>query len=200
MRILDKNGDWLAEYRRDVQIACEEIARSFTIEPSTLLADVYSLPAHNHRTFLCRVTCEGGFMRIYYAKAEQNSIWFSEPIYMYRFEEARQFAEHPIRRGRIICGKKLIRKTAVDHFMTLVNAIEPINAVVQKNAIEPFNAVEQKIDSELTAIRLYENGEVIREIAFTDAERLILREDVDAELYARHLNGLHLFIERIICG
>lgn len=194
MRLIDKGGDWLAEYRRDVRIACEEIAQIFTIEPSTLIADIYSLPAHNHRTFLCRVTCEGGFMRLYFAKPEQNSIWFSEPIYMYRFEEARQFAEHPIRRGRIICGKKLIRKTAVDHFLQLVNA------VVQVNAIEPINAVVQEIDSELTAIRLFENGEVTREIAFTDAERLVFREDVDTELFAKHLNGLHLFIERIICS
>lgn len=189
MRILDKNGDWLAEYRRDVQIACEEIAQSFPIEPSALIADVYSLPAHNHQTFLCRVTCEGGFMWLYYAKAVQNSIWFSEPIFMYRFEEARQFAEHPIRRGKIICGKKLIRKTAVDHFMTLVSAV---------SEKQPAETVTPFIDSEFTSIRLYESGEVKREIAFTDAERLILREDVDAELYAKHLNGLHLFIERII--
>lgn len=191
MRILDKNGDWRSEYRRDVQIACEEIAQIFTIEPSALIADIYSLPAHNHQTFLCRVACEGGFMRLYYAKAEQNSIWFSEPIYMYRFEEARQFAEHPIRRGRIICGKKLIRKTAIDHFMTLVSA------VAEK---QPAETVTPFIDSEFTAVRLYESGEVTREITFTDAERLILREGVDAELFAKHLNGLHLFIERIICS
>lgn len=191
MRLIDKGGDWLAEYRRDTQIACEEIARSFTIEPPTLVADVYSLPAHNHRTFLCRVTCEGGYIWLYYAKAEQNSIWFSEPIYMYRFEEARQFAEHPIRRGKIICGKKLIRKTAVDHFLQLVNA------VVQK---QPAETVTPFIDSELTAIRLFENGEVTREIAFTDAERLLLSEGADAELVVKHLNGLHLFIERMICS
>lgn len=191
MRIIDSSGDWLAEYQRDVRIACEEIAQIFTIEPSTLIADIYSLPAHNHRTFLCRVTCEGGFMRLYYAKAEQNSIWFSEPIYMYRFEEARQFAEHPIRRGRIICGKQLIRKTAVDHFMTLLNAA---------SEKQPAETVTPYIDSELTAIRLFENGEITREIAFTDAERLVFREDVDAELFAKHLNGLHLFIERIICS
>lgn len=190
--MLDSGGDWAAEYRRDVQIACEELARIFpelSGKPSTLIADVYSLPAHNHQTFLCRATCEGGFMRIYYAKAVQNSIWFSEPIFMYRFEEAVKFAEHPIRRGRIICGKKLIRKAAVDRFMALVSAVSDN---------QPAETVTPLIDSELTAIRLFENGEVTREIMFTDAERLSFREDADAELTARQLNGLCRFIERII--
>lgn len=189
MRMIDKAGDWFAEYRRDMQIACEEIAASFPLDPKDLIADVYSLPAHNHQTFLCRATCEGGFIWLFYAKAVQNSIWFSEPIYMYRFEEARKFADHPIRRGRIVCGKKLIRKSAVDHFLSLVNAV---------SEKQPVETVTPFIDSELTAIRLYENGEVTRELAFTDSERLVFREDTDEELFARHLNGLHLFIERII--
>lgn len=189
MRMIDKAGDWLAEYRRDLQIACEEIAANFPLDSKNLIADVYSLPAHNHQTFLCRLVCEGGFMKLLYAKAVQNSIWFSEPIFMYRFEEAKQFAEHPIRRGRIVCGKKLIRKSAVDHFLSLVSAVSEKQSV---ESVTPF------IDSELTAIRLYESGEVARELAFTDAERLVFREGTDTETFARHLNALHLFIERLI--
>lgn len=192
MRMLDNGGGWLAEYRRDVEIACAELSRIFpelSAKTSTLFTDVYSLPAHNHQTFLCRATCEGGFMRIYYAKAVQNSIWFSEPIFMYRFEEARQFADHPIRHGRIICGKKLIRRTVVDRFMSLVNA-------VSEN--RPAETVAPSLDSELTVIRLFENGEVKREIMFTDAERLVFREGEDAESAARQLNGLCAFIERMI--
>lgn len=189
MRMIDSGGDWYAEFQRDIQLAQAEIALNFPIDPLTLIADIYSLPAHNHQTFLCRVACEGGFMKLFYAKAVQNSIWFSEPIYMYRFEEAKSFAEHPIRRGKIVCGKKLIRKTAVDHFLALVSAV---------SEKQPANIVTPFIDSELTVIRLYESGSVSRELAFTDAERLIFRDGTDAELFAKHLDRLHLFIERII--
>lgn len=189
MRIKENAADWYAEYRRDILIAQAELALSFPIDPLNLIGDIYCLPAHNHQTFLCRVICESGFMKLVYAKAVQNSIWFSEPIYMYRFEEAKSFADHPIRRGRIVCGKKLIRKTAVDHFLAM------LDAVADK---QPKELVTPALDSELTAIRLYENGEVLRELAFTDAERLIFRDGADASTYTKYLRGLHLFIERII--
>lgn len=189
MRMIDNDADWYTEYQCDIRLAQAEIALNFPFDPPNLIGDIYCLPAHNHQTFLCRVICESGFMKLVYAKAIQNSIWFSEPIYMYRFEEARSFADHPIRRGRIICGKKLIRKTAVDHFLAM------LGAVADK---QPDGLVTPALDSELTAIRLYENGKVTRELAFTDAERLIFRDGTDAKLFAKHLNGLHLFIERII--
>lgn len=189
MRIIDNGGDWHTEYLCDIRLAQAELAPIFPVDPLDLVGEVYCLPAHNHQTFLCRVICEGGFMKLVYAKAVQNSIWFSEPIYMYRFEEAKSFADHPIRRGRIVCGKKLIRKNVADHFLTLVGAVSDK---------QPDGLVTPALDSELTAIRLYENGIVVREIAFTDAKRLVFREGADAELFAKHLNGLHLFIERII--
>lgn len=189
MRMIDSNADWYAEYQCDIQLAQAEIALNFPIDPPDLIGDIYSLPAHNHQTFLCRVVCESGFMKLIYAKAVQNSIWFSEPIYMYRFEEAKRFADHPIRRGRIVCGKKLIRKTAVDHFLTMLGAVSDK---------QPGDLVTPTLDSELTVIRLYENGEVTREIAFTDAERLVFREDTDVPTYTKYMQGLHMFIERII--
>lgn len=189
MRIKENAADWYAEYRRDILTAQAELALNFPVDPLNLIGDIYCLPAHNHQTFLCRVICEGGFMKLVYAKAVQNSIWFSEPIYMYRFEEAKSFADHPIRRGRIVCGKKLIRKTAVDHFLTLLGAVSDK---------QPDGLVTPALDSELTAIRLYENGKVVREIAFTDAERLVFRDGADTSTYTKYLQGLHLFIERMI--
>lgn len=189
MRRIDNGADWHDEYRRDIQIAREEIALNFPIAPENMIADVYCLPAHNHQTFLCRVICESGFMKLIYAKAVQNSIWFSEPIYMYRFEEARSFADHPIRHGRIVCGKKIIRKTAVDHLITMISAIADE---------QPDDLVSPVIDSEFTVVTMFENGEQTREIAYTDAEKLVFRGDAENPYYANYMRDLHLIIERII--
>ena len=189
MRMTGSGADWYEEYVLDIQIAREEIALNFPIDPKELIADIYCLPAHNHQTFLCRVICESGFMKLIYAKAVQNSVWFSEPIYMYRFEEAKKFADHPLKRGRIICGKRIIRKTAIDHLTQILNTVSDK---------QPDDLVTATLDCEFTAIRVYENGEMIREIMFTDAEKLVFREEEDTQNYITYMRDLHLIVERNI--
>lgn len=187
MRKIENSTNWYEGYKRDVQIAQTEIALNFGSEPNGTICDIYSLPSHNHQTFYCKVISENGFTKLIYAKAIQNSIWFSEPIYMYRFEEAKCFSDHPIRNGRILCGKKIVKKSLVERFLLLLSELSDD---------QPDDLVEPAIDSELTAIRLYEEGKVVREVLYTDAEKLVFRENNTK--YREYMRDLHRFIEKII--
>lgn len=189
MRKIENSDNWYAGYQRDVQIAQTELALCVFSEASETVCDVYSLPSHNHQTFYCRFINENGFIKIEYAKAVQNSIWFSEPIYMYRFEEAKMFADHPIRNGRIVCGKKIIRYSFLEQLTQIVNKLSDN---------QPDDLVDPCLDSELTAIRIYEQNKIIREILYTDSEKLNFREEDAQSKYAEYMRDLHLYIEKII--
>lgn len=189
MRKIENSGNWYAGYQRDVQIAQTELALCVFSEANETLCDVYSLPSHNHQTFYCRFINENGFIKIEYAKAVQNSIWFSDPIYMYRFEEAKMFADHPIRKGRIICGKKIISYSILEQLMRILNSLSDD---------QPNDLVDPSIDAELTAIRVYEQNKVIREILYTDSEKLVFRKDDANGKNTEYMRDLHLYIEKII--
>lgn len=189
MRKIENSGNWYAGYQRDVQIAQTELALCVFSEANETLCDVYSLPSHNHQTFYCRFINENGFIKIEYAKAVQNSIWFSDPIYMYRFEEAKMFADHPIRKGRIICGKKIISYSLLEQLMRILNSLSDD---------QPNDLVDPSIDAELTAIRVYEQNKVIREILYTDSEKLVFRKDDANGKNTEYMRDLHLYIEKII--
>lgn len=189
MRKIENSDNWYAGYQRDVQIAQTELALCVFSEASETVCDVYSLPSHNHQTFYCRFINENGFIKIEYAKAVQNSIWFSEPIYMYRFEEAKMFADHPIRNGRIVCGKKIIRYSFLEQLTQIVNKLSDN---------QPDDLVDPCLDSELTAIRIYEKNSVVRKILYTNSEKLIFREEDTQGKYAEYMRDLHLYIEKII--
>lgn len=188
MRKIENSDNWYAGYIRDIQIAQTEIALNFAPDTEDTVCDIYSLPSHNHQTFFCKIVNENGFSKLIYAKAVQNSIWFSEPIYMYRFEEAKCFSDHPIRNGRIYCGKKIVNKNTVERLLMTLNALLPD---------QPEDIVAPTIDAELTAVRLYENGKVMREIIFTEAEKLEFR-DGDKKAYRDYLRDLHFLIEKLI--
>lgn len=189
MRQIENSTNWYEGYKRDIQVAQTELALNFSYEPRDVICEIYSLPSHNHQTFFCKVINENGFTKAIYAKAVQNSIWFSDPIYMYRFEEARQFSDHPIRKGRIICGKKIVRKTAVERLLTMLDTLE---------IHQPDDTVNPEPDSDFTAIRLYEDGKKVREVMYTDAQKLVFKREEEKAHLAEYLRDLHLYIERII--
>lgn len=189
MRLTENSSNWYAGYKRDIQIAQTEISMTLDENECKTLCDVYSAPAGNHQTFYCKMAFENGFTKLIYAKAIQNSIWFSEPIYMYRFEEAKLFCDHPIRKGRILCGKKIIRKSEFDELTEIFAAL---------CAEQPDDTVTPKVDADFTAIRVYENEKPVREILYTEAEKLSFRGETDASQYIEHLKNLHLNIEEII--
>ncbi len=191
MRKIENSSNWHAGYLRDIHIAKTEIELNVVSAPSETVCDIYSLPSHNHQTFYCRVIKENGFVKLEYAKAIQNSVWFSEPIYMYRFEEAKSFIDHPIRHGRIFCGKKIIRNSSLERLLKVLGTLSDE---------QPEGLVDPSPDAEFTAIRLYENEKPSRSIIYTAPERLSFREctEHEHERYIEYFRDLHLYIEKII--
>ena len=188
MRKIENSDDWYAGYKRDADIAVTEIGQNFTADAKNILCDVYSLPSHNHQTFYCRVVNENGFIKLIYAKAMQNSIWFSEPIYRYRFEEAKNFVDHPIRHGRIYCGKKIVQHGIADRLLNIMKSLADD---------QPTDLVTPTVDADLTVITLYDNGAFVREISYTDPEKLTFSNEIDSG-EIEYLRELHLKIEAII--
>lgn len=188
MRKIENSDDWYGGYKRDAQIAVSELEQNFKFDPVKILCDVYSLPSHNHQTFYCRVVNEDGFIKLIYAKALQNSIWFSDPIYMYRFEEAKNFIDHPIRHGRIFCGKKIVQRGITDRLINIIKALADE---------QPADLVTPTADADLKVITLYEQGATAREISFTNAEKLAFSGEIGGE-DIEYLRDLHLKIEAII--
>lgn len=190
MRLPENGSDWFSAYLQDVEIADKELAgKNFYADPKSVICDIYVLPSHNHQTFYGKFVSERGFYKIVYAKAIQNSIWFSEPIYMYRFEEARRFENHPMKKGRIVCRAKLMEKSVINH---LLLALEKFDECQSADAVQP------SIDGTFTAIRLYENGAASREVMYTDPEKLAFRDsDANTETL-EFMRNLYLTIEKII--
>ncbi len=181
MRFSETETDWLSEYLQDIEVANNElIEKNFFADPKSVICDIYVLPSHNHQTFYGKLTAERGFYKIIFAKAIQNSIWFSEPIYMYRFEEAKRFENHPMKKGRIICRAKLMDKALINRLLFMVEKVLPT------------------LDGVFTAVRMYENGIVSRKIMYTDPEKLSFRDNAGNQEALDFLGNLYLYIEKII--
>lgn len=190
MRFSETENDWFSEYLQDIEVANNElIEKNFFVDPKSVICDIYVLPSHNHQTFYGKLTAEHGFNKIIFAKAIQNSIWFSEPIYMYRFEEAKRFENHPMKKGRIVCRAKLMDKSLINRLLLTVEKLSDH---------QPAEAVSPTLDGVFTAVRMYENGIVSRKIMYTDPEKLSFRSDVDNQDATAFLGNLYLFIEKII--
>lgn len=190
MRLSENANDWLSDYLRDIEIANNELVeKNFHADPKSVICDVYTLPTHNHQTFYGKLIAERGFFKIIYAKAIQSSIWFSEPIYMYRFEEAKRFENHPMKKGRIVCRAKLMDKALINRLQFTVERLADR---------QPADAVEPSLDVVFTAVRMYENGIVSRKIMYTDPEKLAFRNDSGNQEALDFLGNLYLSIEKII--
>lgn len=190
MRLTENANNWMSDYLRDIEVADSELAeKNFHADPKSVICDVYALPSHNHQTFYGKLVTERGFFKIIYAKAIQNSIWFSEPIYMYRFEEAKRFESHPMKKGRIICRAKLMDKALINRLLFTAARISDA---------QPDDAVLPTIDGVFTAVRIYENGVVKQKIMYTEPERLTFRDEADNGEALEFLRGLYLAIEKII--
>lgn len=190
MRLSENSSDWLSDYLRDIKIANRELAeKNFISDLTSVICDIYVLPSHNHQTFYGKLAADRGFYKIIYAKAIQNSIWFSEPIYMYRFEEAKRFKDHPMKKGRIICRAKMMDKALINRLLFTSEKLADR---------QPPEAVVPAPDSVFTAVRIYEDGSVKRKILYTDSEKLEYREDVEKGDAPQFLANLYLAIEKII--
>ncbi len=189
MRLLENHADWRDLYNSEVSFAENELVqKSFRVNAPSVVCDIFALPSHNHQTFFVKLISEHGIYKLVFAKAVQNSIWFSEPIYMYTFEEAKRFEEHPMRHGRIVCRAKLVEKS---FFSELTEALRGLSDN-QPECVTPA------IDADFTAVRVYENGSVAKSFFFTDASKLSFYSNVDSEKSAEYFGNLHLTVENLI--
>ncbi len=190
MRILKDYPDWRDQYIVDVQTAERELLnKGFIVQHNKSVIDIYSLPAEHHQTFFVKLVLDHKIFKIVFAKPIQRSVWFSDPLYMYTFDEADRFRNDPKRRGQIICGMKIVEKTFADKMLDLVERI---------SSNQPASAVNPSENSYFTAIRIYDLGKVSREFIFTDASMLRLSENCNAEETIAELDNLHFMIEKII--
>lgn len=190
MRLSENAGDWLSDYMRDIVIANRELAENnFSPAPATVVCEIYVLPSHNHQTFCAKIICRHGFYEIIYAKAIQNSIWFSEPIYMYRFEEAKYFEDHPMKKGRIVCGTKIMDKALINRLLFISDTLA---------AKQPTAAVCPTLDCVFTAVCVYDNGALKRKILYTDPEKLEFKDNAHKADTVDFLANLYISIEKII--
>lgn len=190
MRILECYPDWRDQYIADIQTARDELLKSgFNVNPKKAVMDIYSLPARNHQTFFAELVFSHEIYTIVYAKSLQYSVWFSDPIYKYTFEEAVRFRDDPKRRGQIFCGVKLVNRAFAKGLLDLVGGIAES---------QPTSAVKPDESADFTALRLYSEGRVSREFLYTDASLLSLSEGCDSAETVEQLNRLHFEIEEII--
>lgn len=189
MHIPDGRTDWQQLYKDDVAAAEEAFkANNFEFDPKSVVGDIYALPTGNHQAFYGKLISERGIYKIICAKSIQNSVWFSEQIYMYAISEARRFENHPTRNGRIICRAELIDKR-------IIRAISGILELLMYD--QPKTAVIPSPEAVLTGIRLFENGVLTRKLFYTDASRLRFINGENPEAI-RYLNNLYLIVEKII--
>lgn len=190
MRLSENSGDWLTDYLRDVMVANRELAeKNFAPDPASVICDIYVLPSHNHQTFYGKIIADHGFYKIIYAKAIQNSIWFSEPIYMYRFEEAKRFEDHPMKKGRIVCRATVMDKALINRLLFTAEKLADK---------QPVEAVNPDPESVFTAVCIYDKGSLKRKILFTEPNLLKFREEADKKEASEFLGNLYLSIEKII--
>lgn len=189
MHIPEGNTDWFELYNKDIEVAENEFAlRNLVIRPNTIMGDIYVLPSKNHKAYYGKLTCENGLCRIFFVKTIQKSVWFSEKMYMYCISETKKFEDHPRRQGQIICGCSPIENQIVSDFGVIMRLL------CDK---QPQDAVMPSDDAVFTGLRLYEHGNIIKEIFFTDATKLKFadKENPDAVDY---LNNLYLTVEKIV--
>ena len=190
MRLLDEHPDWRELYETEISTAQSELTqKGFRAEDTSVVCDIFSLPSRNHQTFYGKLIQERGIYKMIYAKAIQNSMWFSEPIYMYTFQEAKRFENHPMKKGRIICRAKLVEKGFVNSLLFTVWRL---------SEKQPDTTVTPSADASFTALRLYEKGNITRSIIYTDASKLAFRGSADHSKTVEFLNDLHLSFEELI--
>ena len=108
---------------------------------------------------------------------------------MYRFEEAKRFENHPMKKGRIVCRAKLMDKALINRLLFTVEKLSDC---------QPDETVSPTLDGVFTAVRMYENGIISRKIMYTDPEKLLFRSVSDNRESVEFLRNLYLSIEKII--
>lgn len=190
MHIPEGFANWQELYRREIIVAEKELAlKNFDIDPQNFIGDIYVLPSSNHQTFYGKLVRGVGFMKLISVKPIQNSVWFSEPVYQYSISEAKRFEDHPMRHGRLICRADFIDLQFVADISRTVKLLDDK---------QPDDVVSPSNEAVFTAIRFFKNTIISHQAYFTDASKLVFKDENENPEAVQFLKNLYLEIEKIV--
>ena len=176
------------EYLEDVSIAVSELTnmKLYPVE-GNIVCDLYAVPSHNYQSYYAIVYEKDGRYEMLYAKPQFYDPVVQEYIKMYRFKDAKEVEDHPVKSGKVIMGIKHLPKEFANEIKAIVDNF-PIVKKPKKSFI--------MIDGYFQVIRKYKNDAVIDEIVFGDAEDLVF--PAKKEYLSEILDGLYVKVGRII--
>lgn len=168
-------------YKEDVDIAIAELTKIklYPID-GTIICDLYAIPSHNRQSYYAIIYEKDGRFDMVYAKPLFYEPITHEYVKMYRFRDAKEVENHPVKAGKIILGIKHLSA----EFVSVINDILGNMPAIRHN--DGF-----MIDGCYQAIRAYKNNIVCDEAIFGYKDELVLPKekeyllDVLDELYIR---------------
>ncbi len=183
------DDSWNSIYLEDVEIAKKEI-KNMKLYPKTgILCELYAIPSHNYQTYYAVIYEDEGILKMVYAKSQIYVWFFSEPIKMYTFKEAKKADNHPAYMGKIIMGMRRLD----EDFSRLITDI--INNIQDGCSLDSRGA---GLDGVFQAIQVYGKEKTIKQVSYWDADRIAL--PADKEYLRKELNNLYITVDTIIGG
>ena len=187
MNFKNQNNDRYVEYLEDIKIAQKEI-KDIKLYPSEpIICDMYVIPSHNFQAYYAMIYKHNGRLEMVYAKPQIYSFQCLNPIKMYTFLTTKEAEKKSGFDGRIVIGIKRLP----DEFISLLNCIImnlPDDHVLGENLI--------MIDGTFQAIRVFENGNVIKEIVYQADD--VIPFIGNKEILTKKLDDLYLLVRNII--
>ena len=181
------------DYTLPSELTVAAKAKALRIANSLIMYVHGSQDYFNHRTNVDshnRIICfdiRDGRYEMLYAKPQFYDPVVQEYIKMYRFKDAKEVEDHPVKSGKVIMGIKHLPKEFANEIKAIVDNF-PIVKKHKKSFI--------MIDGYFQVIRKYKNDAVIDEIVFGDAEDLVF--PAKKEYLSEILDGLYVKVGRII--
>ena len=174
-------------YKEDVDIAIAELTKMklYPID-GTIICDLYAIPSHNRQSYYAIIYEKDGRFDMVYAKPQFYEPTVQEYIKMYRFKDAKEVENHPVKDGKIIIGIKHLP----DEFVSMIKDIVS-NLPTLRHKDEGF-----VLDGYLQAIRIYKNKDVCDEVVFKCVDELVLPEG--KEYLSGVLDELYIRIGELI--
>jgi len=174
-------------YKEDVDIAIEELTKMklYPVDGITV-CDLYAIPSHNCQSYYAIICERGSRFDIIYAKPQFYEPTVQEYIKMYRFKDAKEVENHPVKDGKIIMGIKHLP----DEFVSIIKDIVS-NLPTLRHKDEGF-----VLDGYFQAIGIYKNNDVCGEVVFKCVDELVFPEG--KEYLSGVLDELYIRIDELI--
>lgn len=176
-----------AEYISDITLANRVMSEQLVnVSEKEVLCDLYAIPSHNHQAFYVKIYKREQLYYILYAKPIFSHGGRDEEIYMYPFRDS---LDARALNGKIVCGVKPLDNNFVD------NLITKLECLPEKQILGCSKFI---LDGVFQSIRVFNNGEVIKEVIYNDAEDIVFKTGFDVNELKWYFASLYMMIEKII--